>query len=327
LIGNVLAELGFAKTGRAALLQAGFPHTTTFHTTNRQCSSSLQAITHISHAIRAGQLNVGLAGGVECMSRNYGSRGLPVDASPILKKSSNSDVRDCFMTMGTTSENVAELYGISRKMQDEYAFESHRRASKAQKSGYFDSEIVKFEVTSYDGLGDPIQVIAEKDEGIRHGLTLEKISSLKPVFKPDGRSTAGNSSQVSDGSAAVILARREWAEERGLNPLGRFIGTQVKGCAPGEMGISPVLAIPALFKKTGIWQQDVSIFELNEAFASQTVYCINKLGLHVDRVNPNGGAIALGHPTGATGARQTASLFAELKRTGEEIGMVSMCAR
>ncbi|KAF2730222.1 putative 3-ketoacyl-CoA thiolase [Polyplosphaeria fusca] len=327
MIGNVLAELGFAKTGRMALNHAGFPNSTTFHTVNRQCSSSLQAITHISHSIMVGQIDVGLAGGVESMSRNYNSRGVPTDVSPTLLGSMVKDARDCLMPMGVTSENVAERYGVDRKAQDEYAVRSHGRASRAQKDGRFDWELVPVTVQRIDdATGQPTGFEVTKDDGIRHGLTYEKVSTLKPVFGENGKSTAGNSSQISDGASSTILARRSWAEERGLKPLGRFVGTQISGCAPDEMGIGPIYAIPALFKYTGVEQKDVDVMELNEAFASQTIACIRALGLDEEKVNPNGGAIALGHPTGATGARQTATLFAELQRQDKEIGVVSMCA-
>lgn len=327
MIGNVLAELGFAKTGRMALNHAGFPNSTTFHTVNRQCSSSLQAITHISHSIMVGQIDVGLAGGVESMSRNYGSRGVPTDVSPTLLDSDVKDARDCLMPMGITSENVATRYDVDRKAQDEYAVRSHSRASRAQRDGRFDWEIAPITVPRIDeATGQLSGFEVSKDDGIRHGLTFEKVSTLKPVFGENGRSTAGNSSQISDGASSTILARRSWAEERGLKPLGRFVGTQIKGCAPDEMGISPIYAIPALLKWTGVELKDVDVIELNEAFASQTIACIRALGLDEEKVNPNGGAIALGHPTGATGARQTASLFAELRRQDKEIGMVSMCA-
>jgi acetyl-CoA acyltransferase 1 len=194
LIGNVLAELGFAKTGRMALNHAGFPNTTTFHTVNRQCSSSLQAITHISHSILVGQIDVGLAGGVESMSRNYGSRGVPTDVSPALLGSQVKDARDCLMPMGITSENVADRYGIDRKSQDEYAVRSHGRASNAEKKGYFDWEIVPVTVQRIDeSTGQPTGYEVTKDDGIRHGLTYEKVSALKPVFGENGKSTAGNS--------------------------------------------------------------------------------------------------------------------------------------
>jgi acetyl-CoA acyltransferase 1 len=193
MIGNVLAELGFAKTGRMALNHAGFPSTTTFHTVNRQCSSSLQAITHISHSIMVGQIDVGLAGGVESMSRNYGSRGVPADVSPTLRGSQVKDALDCLMPMGITSENVAERYKVDRKSQDEYAVRSHGRASRAQKEGRFDWEIVPVTVQRTDEAGQLSGFEVTKDDGIRHGLTFEKVSTLKPVFGDNGKSTAGNS--------------------------------------------------------------------------------------------------------------------------------------
>ncbi|KAH7134428.1 Thiolase, N-terminal domain-containing protein [Dactylonectria macrodidyma] len=327
LIGNVLAELGFAKTGRMALLHAGFPVTTTFHTVNRQCSSSLQAITHLANCINAGQINVAMAGGVESMSKNYQTRGVPADVGPTLRNTGVQSAADCLMPMGITSENVATRYGISRRMQDEFALTSHTRAFHAQSTGRFDSEIVPIEVvTANSETGEQTRVRVEVDDTIRPNVTLEKLAKLKPAFIDNGGSTAGNSSQISDGASAVILARRSWAEARGLKPIGRFLGTQVAGCEPDEMGMGPLYAIPMLYKHAGISQADVDVFELNEAFASQTLACISGLGLDMDKVNPNGGAIALGHPTGATGARQLATILAELARRDQEIGVISMCA-
>ncbi|KAH8676564.1 3-ketoacyl-CoA thiolase A [Tricladium varicosporioides] len=328
LIGTVLPELGFAKTGRMALNHSGFPVTTTFHTVNRQCSSSLQAITHISHSIMAGQIDVGLGGGVESMTRNYApSRGIPQDVSPQLKESEIQDALDCLMPMGITSENVADKYGIGRKEQDEFALESHRRASNAKERGYFKDQIVPVEVESKnEETGQVERSVADVDDGIREGLVLEKLQKLKPVFKDDGGSTAGNSSQISDGASATILARRSWADANNIKPIGRFLGTQVSGCEPSLMGISPIYAIPPLLSRFGFETSDIDIFELNEAFASQALACIRELGLDPKKVNPNGGAIALGHPTGATGARQVATLMAELERTDKEVGVVSMCA-
>lgn len=193
LIGNVLAELGFAKTGRMALNVAGFPNSATFHTVNRQCSSSLQAITHISHSILAGQIDVGLGGGVESMSRNYATRGIPVDVSPVLKESSVKDARDCILPMLQTSENVASRYGISRREQDEFAAESQRRASQAQKSGRFAGEIVPIQVRHVsEGIDEVSVQVVEKDEGVRHDVTVKKLSTLNPVLE-NGFSTAGNS--------------------------------------------------------------------------------------------------------------------------------------
>ncbi|KAH6676994.1 Thiolase, N-terminal domain-containing protein [Plectosphaerella plurivora] len=324
LIGNVLAELGFAKTGRMALLNAGFPVTTTFHTVNRQCSSSLQAFTHMAHSILVGQIDVAMAGGVESMSKNYQTRGIPADVGPSLRGTSVKSAADCLMPMGITSENVARRYNITREMQDDYALLSHTRANDALSAGRFASEIVPVEYDVFNG-EEKTKVRVEADETIRPGVTLEKLAKLKPAFIEDGGSTAGNSSQMSDGASATILARRSWADARGLKPLGRFLGTQVAGCEPDEMGIGPLFAIPRLFEHIGIEKDDVDIFELNEAFASQTLACIHGLGLDIDKVNPNGGAIAIGHPTGATGTRQLATLLAELARRDKEVGVISMC--
>ncbi|RGP60867.1 acetyl-coa acyltransferase [Fusarium sporotrichioides] len=328
LIGNVLAELGFAKTGRMALLHAGFPTSTTFHTVNRQCSSSLQAIIHMSNSISAGSIDVAMAGGVESMSKNYTTRGVPIDVGPTLRATPVKSAADCLMPMGITSENVAARYKISRQDQDEYAFLSHKRANKAQADGRFASELVpvEYSVAAETQNGHPSVVRVETDDTIRPGVSMEKLAKLKPAFIENGGSTAGNSSQISDGASAAILARRSWAEERGLKPVARFLGAQVAGCEPDEMGMGPIFAIPKLYMHTGLSREDIDIFELNEAFASQTLACIEHLGLDVDRVNPNGGAIALGHPTGATGARQLATLLAELTRQDKEIGIISMCA-
>lgn len=341
MIGNVLAELGFAKTGRTALNAAGFPNSTTFHTMNRQCSSSLQALTHIAHSILVGQIDVGLAGGTESMTRNYATKGIPVDVSPLLKESSVKDARDCLLPMLKTSENVAQRYNVSRQEQDEFSAESQRRASEAQKSGRFADEIVPIKARRVDAESkvEDTQMV-ETDEGVRHGVTSEKLAGLKPVLE-NGYSTAGNSyvfdllsqalltisSQISDGASGAILARRSWADAHGLKPLARFAGTQVAGCHPDEMGIAPISAIQNLYKYCGIQKSDVGIFELNEAFASQSIHCIRELGLDMAKVNPKGGAIALGHPIGATGTRQVATLLHELIKQDQEMGIVSMCAR
>ncbi|KAL4881210.1 Thiolase, N-terminal domain-containing protein [Aspergillus karnatakaensis] len=326
-IGNVLAELGFAKTGRTAINAAGFPNSTTFHTVNRQCSSSLQAITHIAHAIRVGQIEVGLAGGAESMTRCYNpTRGIPRDVSPLVTGSGVKDATDCLIPMLQTSENVASRYNVTRKEQDEFAVESHRKAVEAQKAGRFEAEIVKINARRVEPetQNETFEVV-ERDDGVRAGVTFEKLAKLQPVLE-GGASTAGNSSQISDGASATILASRAWAEAHGLKPVARFAGTQVAGCAPDEMGIGPIDAIRNLYKHSGVSQRDVDIFELNEAFASQSIHCIRELDIDIAKVNPNGGAIALGHPIGATGARQTATLLAELQRQDKEVGIVSMCA-
>ncbi|UPX16219.1 Acetyl-CoA C-acyltransferase [Ascochyta rabiei] len=218
LIGNVLAELGFAKTGRMALLDCGFPASTTFHTINRQCSSSLQAITHQAHAIMAGQFDVALAGGVDSMTRNYGSRGRPTDVSPSLRASNVKQATDCLLAMGETSERVAQRYGITRQEQDDFAFQSHHRALVAWNAGKFASEIVPVTYqapseTDKEGLLTTFTV--PQDDGIRPNVSREKFGNLEPVFGKQGQSTAGNSSQISDGASSVILARRPFRRHTG----------------------------------------------------------------------------------------------------------------
>lgn len=330
-IGSVLQELGGAKAGRMAQNHAGYPSTVAFHTVNRQCSSGSAAITNIAHAIAVGSIDVGVGGGMESMTRNYATRAIPTKLWPELKESPDKDARDCIMPMGMTSENVAERYAVSRADQDTFAARSHQKAAKAQKDGLFDDEIVPVK-TRWTDLEDPEnvpekEITVTKDDGIRLNATAESLGKLKPAFKVDGSSTAGNSSQVSDGAAATLMMRRSTAAELGLTSsiMGKWYGSQVVGCHPDEMGIGPALAIPKLLEYTGISKDDVGIWEINEAFASQSLYCIRKLGIDEDKVNPKGGAIALGHPLGATGGRQLATLLPELERQGQQLGVISMC--
>jgi acetyl-CoA acyltransferase 1 len=231
--------------------------------------------------------------------------------------------------MGITSENVAERYGISRHDQDLFSVNSHLKAAKARSSGLFLAEIVPVVQSSPTGSGD---VAVDTDDGIRPQASLEGLAKLKPAFKADGTSTAGNSSQVSDGAAATLLMRRSAAEEGGLssNIMGKFVSAVTVGCSPDEMGVGPAIAIPRLLESVGVTQKDIHRWEINEAFASQAIYCLRKLELEKayldNRVNPNGGAIALGHPLGATGARLTSTLMHGLGRPdGGELGIVSMC--
>ncbi len=317
-----------------ALNNVGYPSTTSLYTVNRACSSSLQAITTIADAIAMGRIDVGIGAGMESMSRNYDSKAVPRVLWPELRNSPVKDARDCTMAMGLTSENVAERYGVSRKDQDAFAAASHAKASRAQKEGLFDSEIVP--MTVENPIEEPAvdksesrteTVEVSKDDGIRHNVSAERMATLKPVFKETGSSTAGNSSQVSDGAAAALMMRRSTAEALGLRTsiIGKWVGSQIVGVAPDEMGIGPAVAIPKLLDSLKLQTSDVGIWEINEAFASQAAYCIRKLGLDMDKVNPKGGAIALGHPLGATGARQLATLLPEMERRGEEVGVVGMC--
>ncbi|KAK8084307.1 hypothetical protein PG997_005578 [Apiospora hydei] len=336
-VGVVLSELGGSKAARMAMNHVGFPNSTSLYTVNRACSSSLQSIAAVAGQIRSEAIDTGIAAGMESMTRNYGSRAIPVDLWPALKESDNHHARDCIMPMGLTSENVAARYGVGRKEQDAFAVESHRRAAKAQAEGAFDQEIVKvhtrFQEIDKQGnkVGEEKQIEVTQDDGIRAGATLEALAKLKPAFKADGTSTAGNSSQVSDGAAATLLMRRSTATALGLTGsiLGKFVAAATAGCAPDEMGVGPAVVIPKLLGRLGLETRDVDRWEINEAFASQAIYCARELGLEgaweQGKVNPDGGAIALGHPLGATGARMTSTLMHGLGRTGGEVGVVSMC--
>ncbi|EMC92778.1 hypothetical protein BAUCODRAFT_262728 [Baudoinia panamericana UAMH 10762] len=329
-IGNVLSELGGSKAGRMAAVHVGYPETVAFQTVNRACSSGLSAITSIAHAIAVGQIDVGIGGGMESMTRNYGSRAIPTQLWKELKESPVKDARDCIMSMGLTAENVAERYGVRRQEQDEFAARSHQKAAKAQKEGLFDKEIVPVTTRWHPNPEVPEtteEITVTKDDGIRPTSTPESLAKMKPAFKEDGTATAGNSSQVSDGAAATLLMRRSTANQLGLTDsiIGKWAGTSVIGCKPDEMGIGPALAIPKLLDYTGVSTSDIGLWEINEAFASQAIYCVRKLGIDIEKVNPKGGAIALGHPLGATGGRQLATLLPEMERQGVEMGVVSMC--
>nr|XP_023907856.1 3-ketoacyl-CoA thiolase, peroxisomal-like [Quercus suber]POF16585.1 3-ketoacyl-coa thiolase b, peroxisomal [Quercus suber] len=329
-IGTVLSELGGSKAGRMAACHVGYPETVAFQTVNRACSSGLAAITGVAHSIAIGQIDVGVGGGMESMTRNYGSRAIPTQLWEDLKTSPVKHAKDCIMSMGLTAENVAERYGVSRAEQDAFAANSHVKAAKAQKDGLFDQEIVPVTTRWTPKLEQPDDlesITVTKDDGIRPASSPESLAKMKPAFKDMGTCTAGNSSQVSDGAAATLMMRRSTATALGLEEsiIGKFAGTQVVGCRPDEMGIGPALAIPKLLEYTGVSKDEIGVWEINEAFASQAVYCVKKLGINDDRVNPKGGAIALGHPLGATGARQLATLLPELERQGQQLGVISMC--
>jgi acetyl-CoA acyltransferase 1 len=329
-IGTVLSELGGSKAGRMAALHSGYPASTSFQTVNRACSSGLAAITGVAHSIAMGQIDVGIGGGMESMTRNYGSRAIPTSLWAGLKESPVKDARDCIMSMGLTAENVAKRYNVSRREQDEFALRSHQKAALAQQEGLFDEEIVPVTTVWHPDPEVPEnkeQITVTADDGIRSNSTIEKLSSMKAAFADDGTATAGNSSQVSDGAAVALMMRRSTASDLGLSDsiIGKWAGTVVIGCEPDQMGIGPALAIPKLLRRVDIKKEDIGIWEINEAFASQAVYCIRELGLEDAIVNPKGGAIAIGHPLGATGARQLSTLLPELQRQGKNLGVVSMC--
>ncbi|CEJ93998.1 Putative Acetyl-CoA acetyltransferase [[Torrubiella] hemipterigena] len=332
-VGVVLSELGGSKAARMALNHVGYPNTTTLHTVNRACASSLQAVAAITAQIRTGTISTGIAAGMESMTRNYGSRAVPVDVWPELKESPNKHARDCIMPMGLTSENVAKRYGVSRADQDEFAAQSHHRASAARAAGHFDAQIVPvttpFQAVDKQGqpVGDVQTITVTRDDGVRDSISAESMAKLKPAFAADGASTAGNSSQVSDGAAATLLMRRSTATQLGLTDsiIGKVVAAVTVGCDPDEMGIGPALAIPKLLSDVGLSVADIDRWEINEAFASQALYCVRELGLENANVNPDGGAIALGHPLGATGARMVSTLMHGMGREGNELGVVSMC--
>ncbi|KAI0969591.1 Thiolase, N-terminal domain-containing protein [Xylaria arbuscula] len=336
-VGVVLSELGGSKAGRMAMNHVGFPNSTSLYTVNRACSSSLQSIAAVAAQIQTGMIDTGVAAGTESMTRNYASRAIPVDLWPALRESPSRHARDCIMPMGLTSENVAARHAVSRADQDALAVESHLRAARARESGAFDAEIVpvhtRFQEVDKAGnkVGEETQVTVTRDDGIRANVTLEALAKLKPAFKADGTSTAGNSSQVSDGAAATLLIRRSTATALGLSSsiIGKFVGAATVGCDPDEMGVGPAIAIPALLNRFGLSNSDIHRWEINEAFASQAIYCLRALGLEDawarGEVNPDGGAIALGHPLGATGARLTSTLLHGLARSSGEVGVVSMC--
>jgi acetyl-CoA acyltransferase 1 len=318
-IGNVLMPGSGAFTARQAVLMAGYPVDVPVMCINRQCSSGLQAVANVAAAIKAGHVDVGIGGGVESMSM-FDMMGVlnPDKVAPGAVECEES--RKCLIPMGLTSENVAEKYGIPRVTQDTLAAASHAKAVKAQKAGLYDSEIVPVMGRTAKG-----EKMVTKDEGMKEGTTVESLGKLNPAFKQGGTTTAGNSSQVTDGAAVVLMARRSVAEKNGLPILAKFHAFSVVGCPPEIMGIGPAVAIPAALKQAGMKVDDVDIWEINEAFASQATYSINSLKIPMEKVNPKGGAIALGHPLGATGARQIATLLPELKRTGKKVGCVSMC--
>jgi len=270
-VGTVLTPGGGATVARAAALIAGIPNTAALNTVNRQCSSGLMAVVQIAHEIQSGMIDIGIGAGMESMTKNYGPAALGEVSEAVHQ---HKEAADCLIPMGITSENVAKKYNISRAQQDQFAAESYRKAEEAQKNGLFDKEIYPLTVKVTDPkTGEEKSVTVTKDDGIRPGTTVETLSKLKPAFSKDGSTHAGNASQVSDGAAAVILARRSVAEKYGLPIKGKFVAASVIGVPPSIMGVGPAYAIPKLLNKTGLTVDDIDIFEINEAFASQCLYC------------------------------------------------------
>ncbi|MGO4941189.1 thiolase family protein [Ruoffia tabacinasalis] len=313
--------MNFART---IALRAGLPYSVAGQTVNRYCSSGLQTIAIAANAIMAGQSDVLVAGGVEFMS-SVPMGGNEVTNNPTLQ-AEDSGVS---YPMGLTAENVATKYNVTRKDQDEFGVQSHQRAHAAQTEGRFDDEIIPVTThkVEYTKNGPQVKEVKfDKDEGIRPESTPETLGKLRTIFKADGSVTAGTSSQVSDGASFVVIMSGEKVKELGVKPIARFVGYKAVGVDPKYMGIGPAYAIPEVLELTGLKLEDLDLIELNEAFASQALASIRELGINTDITNVNGGAIALGHPLGATGAVLTSRLLAEMgKRKDSKYGMVSMC--
>jgi len=325
VVGNVQLGGAYAGPARMAQLRAGFPVDVPIHAINRQCSSGLQAVAHVANAIKGGMYDVGIGCGVESMTHGGAIGGGVPPPLNLNELMANKLAKDCLVPMGVTAENVAKRYGVTRADQDQMGVDSHKKALAAQAAGHFKNEIVPVTITVEDDKGVEKQVVIDADDGPR-ATTLEGLGKLKTVFKKEGGTvTAGTASQVSDGAAAVLLMRRSKADQLGVKPIGVFRGSKVCGCEPDEMGVGPAVAIPMALEGAGLKMSDIDVFEINEAFAAQALYCVKKLGVPEEKLNPNGGAIALGHPLGATGARQVATLLNQLNRTGKKLGVVSMC--
>ncbi|MBE2271413.1 MAG: acetyl-CoA C-acyltransferase, partial [Anaerolinea sp.] len=309
---------------RVIALRAGLPVEIPGQTVNRFCSSGLQTIAMSAERIIADGADVIIAGGAETMSL-VPMTGFKISPNPYMA----ANEPEVYMSMGHTAEHVADEFNVSRADMDQFAYESHMKAAAATDKGYFKQEIVPFEVeeTYVDDSGELVTVtrMLDEDEHLRRETTVEGLGKLKPVFRGDGRVTAGNSSPLSDGAAGVILMEAGKAAQLGLKPLARFVGFNVAGVRPEIMGVGPINAIPKLLKRTGMKLDDIDLFELNEAFAAQSLAVIRHLEMNPAKVNVNGGAIALGHPLGCTGAKLTVSLINEMKRRGNQYGMVTMC--
>jgi len=321
------------NVARMSLLLAGLPTSVAGQTVNRLCGSGLQAINTAAHAIQAGEGEVWLAGGVESMTRapfvlgkaeSAFARGeMKLQDTTLGWRFINPKLSELHhpYSMGETAENVAEKYHVSRVDQDVFAAESHRRAIAAIDAGRFRDEILPVEVPASKGKTELIAT----DEQPRRDTTVEKLAALKPVFRKDGSVTAGNASSINDGAVALVVASRRWAEEQGIRPRARIVSCAVAGVDPAYMGLGPIPASRKALERAGLSVGDLDLVELNEAFASQSLQCIRELGLDTEKVNVNGGAIALGHPLGCSGARLMTTLLYELERRGGRYGLATMC--
>jgi acetyl-CoA acyltransferase len=313
--------LNFART---VVLRAGLPEVVSGETINRYCSSGSQSIAHAAFAIMAGQMEIAIAGGAESMSM------VPMTGNKFAPNPYFAEMHpETFTNMGLTAENVAEKYGIGREEQDAFALRSNQLASQAVSSGLFDPELVPVDVEviepGEDGRPVARSFSVRRDEGPRADTSMDALAKLKPAFKENGTVTAGNSSQTSDGAAAVLIMSAERARALGLKPLARFVAFATAGVSPELMGIGPVAAVPKALKLAGLKLEQMDVIELNEAFAAQSLAVMRELGMDPDRVNVHGGAIALGHPLGCTGAKLTTQLIHEMARHKSSYGMVTMC--
>lgn len=306
------------NVARVAAILAGLPDTVPALTVNRFCSSGVQTVSMIAERIMLGQIDIGIAGGTESMSMVPMS-GNKFSASPVVM----AEHPEVYSPMGTTAENVASMFNVSREDQDAFSLESHLKAAAA--ADFLAGEIAPYATEVIDAEGNWHNVIANKDDGPRPDSSVEALGKLRPVFNPKGTITAGNASPLTDGAAALVLMSREKADELGLKPLGYYRAFQVAGVPPEIMGIGPVPAIRKLLAKTGLTIEDIDLFEINEAFASQAKYCRDELGIDPAKLNIHGGAIALGHPLGVSGARLAGTLLRSLEKTGGRYGIVSMC--
>jgi acetyl-CoA C-acetyltransferase len=325
-----VGEQGY-NVGRNAALLSGLDHHVPGCTVNRFCASSLMTIRMASHAIRAGEGDQYIAAGVEAVSRAGLGAGMMEEAKNPKLDGSNGSLYDVYIPMGMTAENVAERCHVTRQQQDEWAVISQTRAVDARDSGHFDAEIVAVTVpahTETDADGKETEVpetVVTKDDGPRPGTTMEVLAKLKPAFRPDGTVTAGNSCPLNDGAAAVLVMSEEKASRLGLEPMARIVASTVAAVRPEIMGLGPIPAIKALLEQTGMKIEDIDIVEINEAFAAQIVPCKDELGIDDEQLNPYGGAIALGHPFGMTGARIMTTLINGLRAKNGRYGIESMC--
>ena len=324
-IADQVGEQG-GNMARLSVALSKLPVTTAASTINRFCSSGVQAIAFAATQIASGQTQVAMAGGVESISMNQRQKASEYEMNPRLL----AEKPDIFMAMGNTAEVVARRYNVSRDVQDEYAVQSQARYAHAVEQGWIADEIVPMPATMLrvdkeSGEQSKVDVVVDRDECNRPGTTLEGLAGLKPAFEEDGTVTAGNASQLSDGASMTLLMSAERAAQLGLEPLGIFRGFTVAGCEPDEMGIGPVFSVPRLLENAGLKPGDIDLWELNEAFASQCVYCRDALEIDNEIYNVNGGSIAIGHPFGMTGSRMTGTLLRELRRRGKKYGIVTMC--